>query len=292
MDVPIYGKWGLGYTLCKGDRVYVLGDGEFGFFPYQHFLRGSAGREFFEKPEHYSHPTFDFLALLEDGVLEYLHPFGGEVLNNFPRFIDILVADFAAGGAVNLALKTKGDMIIINLDLQPTLNATSLTMATRVIRTGFISWSVKRLRNCSILSRRESKKAKIFCSSSSSWLNRVHSAAGRTGRLLVVVDSRSPWWGMEYKRHAFWSLNEDILEITILKTNTPYPSRRYGVSVPALTKRPQKIKDQYAGSEDEVESVENEMASYLASKPSRVGYDTKSLLEQWRESYVDADYDP
>ncbi|GJT65220.1 hypothetical protein Tco_1016700 [Tanacetum coccineum] len=35
---------------------------------------------------------------------------------------------------------------------------------------------------------------------------------------------------MEYlvkdsKRRAFWSLNEDILKITILKTNTPYPSR-------------------------------------------------------------------
>ncbi|GKE66710.1 hypothetical protein Tco_1520871 [Tanacetum coccineum] len=29
------------------------------------------------------------------------------------------------------------------------------------------------------------------------------------------------------------------------------------------------------GSEDEVESVDNEMASYMASKPSRVGYGTK-----------------
>ncbi|GJW24312.1 hypothetical protein Tco_0038123 [Tanacetum coccineum] len=38
------------------------------------------------------------------------------------------------------------------------------------------------------------------------------------------------------KRRAFWSLNDDILKITILTTNTPYPSRRYGVSVPALTK--------------------------------------------------------
>ncbi|GJU64856.1 zf-CCHC domain-containing protein [Tanacetum coccineum] len=46
------------------------------------------------------------------------------------------------------------------------------------------------------------------------------------------------------KRRAFWSLNEDILKITVLTTNTPYPSRkirrihqgRYGVSVPALTK--------------------------------------------------------
>ncbi|GJZ25514.1 hypothetical protein Tco_0569767 [Tanacetum coccineum] len=46
-------------------------------------------------------------------------------------------------------------------------------------------------------------------------------------RILATRDS---------KRRAFWSLNEDILKITILKTNTPYPSRRYGVSVPALTK--------------------------------------------------------
>ncbi|GKB21847.1 hypothetical protein Tco_0855770 [Tanacetum coccineum] len=38
------------------------------------------------------------------------------------------------------------------------------------------------------------------------------------------------------KRHAFWSLNEDILKITILKTNTLYSSRRYSVSVPELIK--------------------------------------------------------
>ncbi|GKB47216.1 hypothetical protein Tco_0897969, partial [Tanacetum coccineum] len=38
------------------------------------------------------------------------------------------------------------------------------------------------------------------------------------------------------KRRAFWSLNDDILKITILKTNMPYPSRRYGISVPELTK--------------------------------------------------------
>ncbi|GJS07850.1 hypothetical protein Tco_0364646, partial [Tanacetum coccineum] len=33
-------------------------------------------------------------------------------------------------------------------------------------------------------------------------------------------------------------------------------------------------------------------ASYLASKPSGVGYNTKSSLEQWREIYMDDDYDP
>ncbi|GJS90712.1 hypothetical protein Tco_0773348, partial [Tanacetum coccineum] len=48
------------------------------------------------------------------------------------------------------------------------------------------------------------------------------------------------------KRRTFWSLNEDILKITILKTNTPYPSRRYDVSVPALTKDHKRKEDQYA----------------------------------------------
>ncbi|GJW92531.1 hypothetical protein Tco_0170084 [Tanacetum coccineum] len=44
-------------------------------------------------------------------------------------------------------------------------------------------------------------------------------------------------------------------------------------------------------SEDEVEPVENEMASFLASNPSGVGYGTNSLLKQWRETYGNADYD-
>ncbi|GJT75577.1 retrotransposon protein, putative, ty1-copia subclass [Tanacetum coccineum] len=42
-------------------------------------------------------------------------------------------------------------------------------------------------------------------------------------------------------------------------------------------------------SEDEVASVHNKMASFLASKT--VGYGTNSLLEQWKETYENADYD-
>ncbi|GJV83057.1 putative reverse transcriptase domain-containing protein [Tanacetum coccineum] len=42
-------------------------------------------------------------------------------------------------------------------------------------------------------------------------------------------------------------------------------------------------------SEDEVESVDNEKASFLASK--KVGYGTNSLLAQWKETYEDVDYD-
>ncbi|GKD16849.1 hypothetical protein Tco_1206007 [Tanacetum coccineum] len=42
-------------------------------------------------------------------------------------------------------------------------------------------------------------------------------------------------------------------------------------------------------SEDQVEPVDNEMTSFLALK--RVGYCTNSVLEQWKETYENADYD-
>ncbi|GJU11298.1 hypothetical protein Tco_1133694 [Tanacetum coccineum] len=42
----------------------------------------------------------------------------GEVLNDLPRFISILVAEFAAGGMVNLTLKMKGDMIIKKFEFE------------------------------------------------------------------------------------------------------------------------------------------------------------------------------
>ncbi|GKE62856.1 hypothetical protein Tco_1513223 [Tanacetum coccineum] len=42
-------------------------------------------------------------------------------------------------------------------------------------------------------------------------------------------------------------------------------------------------------SEDEIASVDNDMARSLASK--RTGFGTQSLLEQWRDSHGDDDYD-
>ncbi|GJV62965.1 hypothetical protein Tco_1473793 [Tanacetum coccineum] len=47
----------------------------------------------------------------------------GEVLKDFLRFVSVLIAEFAVDGAVNLALKIKGDMIIKILDLKPTIDA-------------------------------------------------------------------------------------------------------------------------------------------------------------------------
>ncbi|GJX99621.1 hypothetical protein Tco_0356640 [Tanacetum coccineum] len=58
------------------------------------------------------------------------------------------------------------------------------------------------------------------------------------------------WNSMYSKRHAFWSLNEDILKITILKTNTPYPSRKIRRIRACTHQRPQKDKAQYAVSRE------------------------------------------
>ncbi|GKE47857.1 hypothetical protein Tco_1479115 [Tanacetum coccineum] len=47
----------------------------------------------------------------------------GEVLNDFSRFVGVLIAKFSAGDTVNLTLKMKGDIIVENLDLKPTIDA-------------------------------------------------------------------------------------------------------------------------------------------------------------------------
>nr|GEY99073.1 hypothetical protein [Tanacetum cinerariifolium] len=47
----------------------------------------------------------------------------GEVLKDFSRFFGILIAEFVAGGVVNRVLKMKGDMIIKDLNLNPTIDA-------------------------------------------------------------------------------------------------------------------------------------------------------------------------
>ncbi|GJZ57506.1 retrovirus-related pol polyprotein from transposon TNT 1-94 [Tanacetum coccineum] len=57
--------------------------------------------------------------------------------------------------------------------------------------------------------------------------------------------------GSVIKRRAFWSLNEDILKITILKTNTPYPSKKIRRIRACTHQRPQKDKAQYAIWNDE-----------------------------------------
>nr|GEV44459.1 hypothetical protein [Tanacetum cinerariifolium] len=130
------------FSSYERDIIYVLGDGKFSLFPHQYFLKGSTGCKFLEQPEHFSLSIIDLLALLENRILKSLHSFSvcchaisysslesalivveGKALNDFPGFVAILIAEFATGGAFNLALKMKRDMIIKNLDLNPTIDA-------------------------------------------------------------------------------------------------------------------------------------------------------------------------
>ncbi|GJZ38070.1 hypothetical protein Tco_0584261 [Tanacetum coccineum] len=65
---------------------------------------------------------------------------------------------------------------------------------------------------------------------------------------------------MEYlvnisKRRAFWSLNEDILKITILTTNTPYPSRKIRRIRACTHQRSRRKQAQYAVSNEDQYAV-------------------------------------
>ncbi|GJX39373.1 reverse transcriptase domain-containing protein [Tanacetum coccineum] len=57
------------------------------------------------------------------------------------------------------------------------------------------------------------------------------------------------------KRRAFWSLNDDILKITILNTNTPYPSRKIGHIRACTHQRQQRKLDQYTVSSEDQYAV-------------------------------------
>ncbi|GKC46980.1 hypothetical protein Tco_1064702 [Tanacetum coccineum] len=75
-----------------------------------------------------------------------------------------------------------------------------------------------------------------------------------TARVRLVVNVTQGAYGLYKsqlgKRRAFWSLNEDILKITILKTNTPYPSRKIRRICACTHQRPQRNKAQYAVSRE------------------------------------------
>ncbi|GKC75963.1 retrovirus-related pol polyprotein from transposon 17.6 [Tanacetum coccineum] len=91
---------------------------------------------------------------------------------------------------------------------------------------------------------------------------------------------------MEYlvkdsKRRAFWSLNEDILKITILKTNTPYPSRKIRRIRACTHQRPQRNKAQYAVSREDQYAVLEIWNEYNILEDIKRGpYSKKSLIHR------------
>ncbi|GKC38464.1 hypothetical protein Tco_1050848 [Tanacetum coccineum] len=80
---------------------------------------------------------------------------------------------------------------------------------------------------------------------------------------------------------AFWSLNEDILKITILKTNTPYPSRKIRRIRACTHQRPQRNKAQYAVSREDQYTVLEIWNEYKILEDIKRGpYSKKSLIRR------------
>ncbi|GJW26334.1 reverse transcriptase domain-containing protein [Tanacetum coccineum] len=89
------------------------------------------------------------------------------------------------------------------------------------------------------------KAIRIFIVNASTKNMKIYQMDVKTAFLNVI---------MEYlvnisKRRAFWSLNEDILKIMILRTNTPYPSRKIRCIRACTHQRPQRKQAQYADAE-------------------------------------------
>nr|GEU76524.1 high affinity nitrate transporter 2.4-like [Tanacetum cinerariifolium] len=89
---------------------------------------------------------------------------------------------------------------------------------------------------------------------------------------------------------SFWNVDSSSLSNTIIEKINKIEKLIIDEKVTLLDDEGKPLVD-YSGdydSEDEVASVDNEMASFLAKKD---GYGTQSLLEQWRESYKNDDYE-
>nr|GEU35496.1 copia protein [Tanacetum cinerariifolium] len=139
-------------TSTNAYSAIPKGDGVPSHLSNYYLFWSSAGCEFLKKSEHFCHSVVDLFVLFEDRVFEPLHSFGvycdiisypslesgskflglkvwigipalmvieGKVLNDFSRFVGVLIMEFAAGGAVNFVLKMKGDMIIIFFNFKP-----------------------------------------------------------------------------------------------------------------------------------------------------------------------------
>ncbi|GJX05355.1 hypothetical protein Tco_0191271 [Tanacetum coccineum] len=88
------------------------------------------------------------------------------------------------------------------------------------------------------------------------------------------------WQKESSKRSAFWSLNEDILKITILKTNTPYPSRKIRRIRACTHQRPQRNKLNTPYPEDQYAILEIWNEYNILKDIKRDPYSKKSLIRR------------
>ncbi|GJS14865.1 hypothetical protein Tco_0409337 [Tanacetum coccineum] len=96
-----------------------------------------------------------------------------EVLNDFPRFVSILIAEFAAGGAVNLTLKMKGGNDRKKLDLkqrsmphdEEKFLELCLQTVHALVRVSDVCWHIKIIlpELCGLFSGKISKETRCKC---------------------------------------------------------------------------------------------------------------------------------
>ncbi|GJR86953.1 hypothetical protein Tco_0210964 [Tanacetum coccineum] len=77
-------------------------------------------------------------------------------------------------------------------------------------------------------------------------VERLWNELAKLETIMEVLELIIEYLVKDRKRRTFWSLNEDILKITILKTNTSYPSRKIQHIHAFTHQRPQRNKAQYA----------------------------------------------
>ncbi|GJS41401.1 putative ribonuclease H-like domain-containing protein [Tanacetum coccineum] len=84
-------------------------------------LRDLAGREFLEKPKHFSHPSVDLLALLKNGVLKSFHSFGvrSYSLLDVGWNIRYIVTEFCGLSSGNVLSKESGSRSSTLVEIDP-----------------------------------------------------------------------------------------------------------------------------------------------------------------------------
>ncbi|GKA88440.1 hypothetical protein Tco_0810204 [Tanacetum coccineum] len=68
-----------------------------------------------------------------------------EILDDFLRFLGVLIAKLAAGSTINFTFKMNGDMIIENLDLEPKIDAMMRDVLNLEVLPGGKNWARKRV---------------------------------------------------------------------------------------------------------------------------------------------------
>ncbi|GJS97987.1 hypothetical protein Tco_0819157 [Tanacetum coccineum] len=136
---------------------------------------------------------------------------------------------------------------------QDTRKSTSGSM--QLLGDRLVSWSSKKQKSTAISSAKAKYIALSRCCAQILWMRSQLTDYGLVFNKIPIVAVIMEYLVNISKRRAFWSLNEDILKIIVLTTNTPYPSRKIRRICACTHQRPQRKHDQYAVSREDQYAV-------------------------------------